>query len=191
MDERGGCEVPSFLLDMKKIISYIIGLIIVAALGFVAGWNFKKPVQIEKVTVHTVYKTIEKKEPKELSVKKFDTKFFVLPVEVHDSTIIWKTDSILVRVPIEQKEYGDEDYHAWVSGYRPQLDSIKIFQPTKYITKTVTAPQPKLVFGLQSGYGVTVNNGHFSPAPYIGVGVTLRFNSLLDLVKIDHKGKED
>lgn len=35
-------------------------------------------------------------------------------------------DSVRVIVPQEQKEYQGDGYRAWVSGYRPALDSIEI-----------------------------------------------------------------
>ena len=35
-------------------------------------------------------------------------------------------DTVFVHLPIEQRQYSDPSYTAWVSGYRPQLDSIQI-----------------------------------------------------------------
>lgn len=35
-------------------------------------------------------------------------------------------EPIFVPVPVTQKEYLTDDYHAWVSGYNPSLDSIDI-----------------------------------------------------------------
>ena len=46
-------------------------------------------------------------------------------------------DTVLVNLPTEQRQYSDPRYTAWVSGYRPQLDSIRIYQQTEYITKEV------------------------------------------------------
>ena len=34
----------------------------------------------------------------------------------------------------EQRHYRGNDYEAWVSGYRPALDSIHVFPVTRYIT---------------------------------------------------------
>ena len=83
-------------------------------------------------------------------------------------------DSIDVPVPIEQKRYEDSLYTAWVSGYRPALDSIRLYQPTIYetITKTIIKPAPRLSVGVQCGAGV----GVFSRQPdvYIGIGAQWR-----------------
>ena len=83
-------------------------------------------------------------------------------------------DSIDVPVPIEQKRYEDSLYTAWVSGYRPALDSIRLYQPTIYetITKTIVKQAPRLSVGVQGGAGV----GVFSRQPdvYIGIGAQWR-----------------
>ena len=83
-------------------------------------------------------------------------------------------DSIEVPVPIMQKRYDDSLYTAWVSGYRPNLDSIRLYQPSIYetITKTIVKPSPRLSVGIQTGAGV----GVFSRQPdiYIGVGAQWR-----------------
>ena len=79
-------------------------------------------------------------------------------------------DSIEVPVPIYQKRYDDSLYTAWVSGYRPNLDSILLHQPTitETVTQTIVNPSPLITFGIQVGGGV----GIFSRQPdvYIGFG---------------------
>lgn len=83
-------------------------------------------------------------------------------------------DSIEVPVPIMQKRYDDSLYTAWVSGYRPNLDSITLRLPTitETITKTIVKPSPRLSVGIQAGAGV----GIFSRQPdiYLGVGAQWR-----------------
>ena len=49
-------------------------------------------------------------------------------------------EPIFVPIRITQKEYLTDDYHAWVSGYNPSLDSIDIFRKTMSITKTGSHP---------------------------------------------------
>ena len=79
-------------------------------------------------------------------------------------------DSIEVPLPVEQKRYDDSLYTAWVSGYRPALDSIKLYQPevVTTVTKTVLKPIPLITFGIQAGAGVGVI--HRQPDFYIGFG---------------------
>lgn len=77
-----------------------------------------------------------------------------------DSGIV---DSVPFAIPIEKKEYRTENYHAVISGYKPELELIEVFQKT--LTITVTPKPKRWGFGLQAGYGVP--HGW-----YVGVGVS-------------------
>lgn len=71
-------------------------------------------------------------------------------------------DSIEVPIAIEQKRYEDSLYTAWVSGFRPALDSIRLHQPeiTTTITKTIVQKAPRLSLGLSVGPGVSIDRDH-------------------------------
>ena len=71
-------------------------------------------------------------------------------------------DSIEVPIPIEQKRYDDSLYTAWVSGFRPALDSIRLHQPeiVTAITKTIVKKAPRLSVGLSVGPGISIDNNH-------------------------------
>ena len=79
-------------------------------------------------------------------------------------------DSIDVLIPIVQKRYEDSLYTAWVSGFEPKLDSIRIYTPEiqTTVTKTVYEPTPLLTLGVQvgGGYGLI----HRQPDIYVGIG---------------------
>ena len=83
-------------------------------------------------------------------------------------------DSIEVPVPIYQKRYEDSLYTAWVSGYRPALDSIRLYLPEVQttVTKTIVKPSPRLSVGIQGGAGVGVLTRQ--PDLYVGVGAQWR-----------------
>lgn len=113
-------------------------------------------------------------------------------VETKIQTVV-KTDTILISAPIaafftftsdtihigdtivmrEQAYYEDSLYRAWVSGYRPRLDSLQIFPKTVYQTVTNDIYHPVAIkpkkkrwgLGLQAGYGYP---GGF----YVGGGVS-------------------
>ena len=59
----------------------------------------------------------------------------------------------------EQAYYEDSLYRAWVSGYRPRLDSLQIFPRTVYQTvtndvyHTIASKKKRWGLGLQVGYG--------------------------------------
>lgn len=94
------------------------------------------------------------------------------------------TQKVAVMLPFEQKKFRGENYEATVSGYKPELESINIFQKketiTNYQTKTVIqAPtwQVGSVFGAQGSRGwhneyvgmrVRFNQGRFSAEAIAG-----------------------
>ncbi len=95
-------------------------------------------------------------------IYKYDTAYF--PIFVDSSTVGHNpVDSVPVVIPVERKEYRTEDYQAVISGYRPNLDLIEVFQKTQTIT--VTPKTKRWGLGLQAGYGV-------SGGWYVGVGIS-------------------
>ena len=88
--------------------------------------------------------------------------------------IVWLTDTIHVGDTVVQREqayYEDSLYRAWVSGYRPRLDSMQIFPRTVYQTvtndiyHTITPKKKRWGFGLQAGYG-------YPGGWYVGAGLS-------------------
>lgn len=77
-------------------------------------------------------------------------------------------DTVVYR---EQAYYEDSLYRAWVSGYRPRLDSLQIFPKTVYQTvtndiyHTIVPKKKRWGLGLQVGYG-------YPSGIYAGVGVS-------------------
>ena len=93
------------------------------------------------------------------STKTGEVVYIRIPYPVPGDTI---RDSIEVPIPIEQKRYDDSLYTAWVSGFRPALDSIRIYHPeiTTTITKTIVQKAPRLSLGLSVGPGVSIDRDH-------------------------------
>lgn len=71
-------------------------------------------------------------------------------------------EQIYVPVLISQKEYKTDDYHLWISGNNPNLDSIYTFNKEIYIREK---PR-RFGIGLSAGYGIGKNG----LSPYIGIG---------------------
>lgn len=118
-----------------------------------------------------------------------------LPAEIRTETkirTVVKVDTLLISSPMspllfirltdtmrigdtvvhrEQAYYEDSLYRAWVSGYRPKLDSLQIFPRTVYQTvtndihHTIIPKKMRWGFGLQAGYG-------YPNGVYIGLGVS-------------------
>lgn len=80
-------------------------------------------------------------------------------------------DSVAVEIPITQKEYEGEEYHAWVSGYKPNLDSIFVFPRHEVVTIREPPNKPKRWgIGVFAGYGLTPKG--FQPC----AGISITYN---------------
>ncbi len=79
------------------------------------------------------------------------------------------TDSAEVVIPITQKRYSDSTYTAWVSGFRPALDSIHVYPRREVVTVTsaVRGKPKRWGVGIHAGYGLTPHGLQ----PYIGMGI--------------------
>lgn len=159
-----------------KIITLVFGILllfnIVNAIGYFISERRNAHPSEMKVKLDTlfIYDTIFVEKPVIKKVEIIDT--LLLKVPITDTLMLH--DTVLVHLPIEQRQYSDPRYTAWVSGYQPQLDSIQIYQTTEYITKEIkkATKSKRWGIGLQAGYGVSLHNGQVFTAPYIGVGLS-------------------
>ena len=89
---------------------------------------------------------------------------------VRDTVHCTRTDTVRIRLPVTQRRYEDSTYTAWVSGYEPSLDSIRVYKKREVVTinKIIKEPPNRFVVSLNIGYGLTPYNGL---QPYIGIGV--------------------
>lgn len=97
------------------------------------------------------------------------------------------TDTIYVPVPsgedlrliFSQKFYRGSQYEAWVSGYNPSLDSLKVFNNT--ITNTINNEVLRYVYprttDLYLNVGTMIIGGEFAP----NIGASLKFRNDLNL----------
>lgn len=94
-------------------------------------------------------------------------------VAVHDTlrdTIVRAHDGEpSVTIPITQAHYRDSLYEAWVSGYAPSLDSVRIYRTT--VTHTVRT-RNRWNVGIQCGVGITPKGIQ----PYLGLGASFNLN---------------
>ena len=107
------------------------------------------------------------------------TAYKPVPFNVYVVDTMWvpvtvsKTDTVWAQLPRTAKVYQDSTYRAVVSGFRPSLDTISVYQRTKVITVTnnVRIPPPRWSWGVQAGVGV---NAGGSVTPYLGIGIQYR-----------------
>lgn len=153
-----------------KYLIYILGLIFGA---FLVSLLWRRCADNTEVVSDTIIKVIKVDRPivRESTIVKYEV--VQLPV-VNDTICVSDTikDSVFVEVPIEQKVYSDSNYTAWVSGYRPRLDSISItHQEISYKLVNNSKGSKRLFIGIQVGYGITPRGMQ----PYLGLGVSYKF----------------
>ena len=143
--------------DLILALVSAVWLIIGCVCGFFMGKGvYDKPI-IESVSRDTVCvtDTVQHYYPKPVEVEKLRTEYkWLTRVENTTDTL---HDSVLVEVPITSKHYGGDKYDAWVSGYEPSLDSIKVYQRTEYITERVTLSKPPNRWELDIVGGIDYN----------------------------------
>lgn len=155
---------------MKNLI-YILGLIIGA---FLLSLFWRRCADNTEVVTDTIFKVIKVDRPivRESTIVKYEV--VQLPIVAKDTICDTIEDSVFVQMPIEQKVYSDSNYTAWVSGYRPRLDSISITHQEVSFHKLVnnsSKGSKRLYLGIQVGYGITPRGLQ----PYLGIGVSYRF----------------
>lgn len=158
----------------KKLLMACVGVAVVAFLLFLnvvlMRHYFKGQTEEWKDTVReTVVDTVTYDKPvarDSLVVRYVRVRVPVLRDTLHSIC----TDTIQVDMPVTQKRYEDSTYTAWVSGYEPSLDSIRVYARKDVVTinKIIKEPPNRFVVSFNVGYGLTPQNGL---QPYIGIGV--------------------
>lgn len=159
-------------MKSKNIIILSVCLLIA---GIVAGWFVRQGVterhgleSVVELDTLVIRDTVRERYPVYVERTVTDTMLVALTDTVRVS------DTVYVRLPREQKRYADTNYTAWVSGFRPSLDSIEVYPVTRYVTKEIILPTPakRWGIGIQAGYGIGLNGGKIVGVPYIGIGVS-------------------
>lgn len=135
--------------------------------------------EVERDTI-VVRDTIREYFPREVSSKHIRTENTSLRLALGMPLImlrdtVTEVDSVLVEVPIEEREYKGDEYYVVIGGYDPYLKSIEVYPRTAYITTTETIKKRKhwgVSLGVQGGYGFTPKGWQ----PYAGVGVSFGYS---------------
>lgn len=120
---------------MKHWVCCIIVFIAGAAAGMLLPrfCPFLRPdaevvVQTDTLTVRD---TIRETRPVYVTHTETDT----MLVAVSDTVTV--SDTVYMVLDREQRRYHGDRYDAWVSGYRPHLDSILVYPETRYVTRDI------------------------------------------------------
>lgn len=171
------------VITKTNLIVFCVGIFLGLCTGFFTTKAiYDQPLE-ESVTRDTVivYDTIPHYYPKPVdsAVVRYVTKVLPVRPDTHHFADVSNmidgnsvssvsnsvTDSVAVVVPITSKHYSCKDYDAWVSGYEANLDSIKVYQRTEYITERVTISKPpnKWELDAMAGIDYDVTSQHYSP----------------------------
>lgn len=145
-------------------VRHVIVVLAFCLLCFMSGYHFRPheslPPGIDTVIIvdtlrervpYPVYETVIQEVPE----------LFPVYITLAGDTV---REPVIVPIRITQKEYQTDDYHAWVSGYNPALDSIHIFRKTLSVTQKQLSR--RFGIGITAGYGIGKNG----LSPYVGVG---------------------
>jgi hypothetical protein len=144
----------------------------------------KQPEIVESLVVTEKIDTIRDTVPQYIVEKVLYTKHDTLNhIEIKYDTIYnndeylliegYDTIPVSVEIPITQKTYTDDStYVAYVSGYKPSLDSINVYERTIYIDRTIVqnTKQKKWSIGPTVSYGYSFKNKQVDYV--VGIGLT-------------------
>ena len=122
-------------------------------------------------TVRLIHDTVRVIEPQ--YIHSVETQRVEAPMALarRDTTGAMPVDSIIVEIPVESRQYVGESYRAYVSGWRPRLDSLILTRPVASVAVSpATRQHSRISAGIQAGVGLTPKGLQ----PYVGIGLTLR-----------------
>lgn len=155
---------------MKKVLGVLLCISVILNIVLYLEHSSFRCEKVCDTTKVTVVDSVKKSFP--VPVDSFVIRYITrsLPIASDSATKQLRSDSVKVQIPISQKVYEDTLYRAYISGYKPNLDSITIKQRTTYITHTICDKESRFRIGLQAGYGLTPKG----MMPYVGVGLSYR-----------------
>lgn len=164
-----------------KFIVFILILFLFSLFFNFKLWHDKKiPTEVVKEKIVTRYIEVKDTLPQEISSRIVGK----VTVAHRCDSFCLETDSILtfsdsIELEKEQKVFSDDStYTAYISGYRPNLDSIIFRQKDYYhsVFEIKTLPSVKsnrFHIGIIGGYGYGFSSSNFEP--FIGIGFSYSF----------------
>lgn len=93
---------------------------------------------------------------------------------VLDTIFVEKVPENVLKLPITQKYYNTDSYQAWVSGYKPNLDSINLFN--KVVERTVNHTIDRVVYPKSIDWYLNAGSMFIDKkaAPYVGLNLKFK-----------------
>lgn len=149
---------------MKQWIPYIV--IVILAVCLVLSLTHKKEVILENRTTDTI--TIVRADTIRERIPHFITE------KVLDTIFVEKVSENELKLPITQRYYSTDLYQVWVSGYKPSLDSINVFN--KVVERTVNHTIDRVVYPKSIDWYLNAGSMFIDKkaAPYVGLNVKFK-----------------
>lgn len=172
--------------NKTHLFVFLAGVVLGLCTGFFSAKAiYDKPIEEsvtrDTVTLHDTIPDIAPA-PKDSVRLKYVTRW--LPRAVHDTIDHFVEvskmmhDTVAVQVPITSKHYSSKGYDAWVSGFEPSLDSIKVYKETQVITETITRMKPPNKWELDVVGGIDYNFKDNRYTPHVGGELMYKPNRL-------------
>ena len=152
----------------KTTLLFMAALTLALGLGFLGGRRSATRPLLERVDTVTVRDTVVDYRPVVTEVRTVRVDTVRLAV-AHPPDTVMIHDTVEVEVPIVFSRYRGDNYDIGVSGFRTELEYVKVYPETKIITKGYAMKTKRWGFGLAVGPSVLV-----APSGRVnaGLGVT-------------------
>lgn len=152
----------------KTTAVFVAALLLALGLGFLGGRRSVTRTLLERVDTVTVRDTVVDYRPVVTEVRTVRVDTVRLAVAQPSDTVVIH-DTVEVEVPIVFSRYHGDNYDIGVSGFRTELEYVKVYPQTKIVTKGYSIEPKRWGFGVAVGPSVLV-----APSGRVnaGLGVT-------------------
>lgn len=140
---------------LKTTAVFVAALLLAVGLGFVGGRRSVTRPLLEHVDTVTVRDTIVDYRPVVTEVRTVRVDTVRLAVAQPSDTVVIH-DTVEVEVPIVFSRYHGDNYDIGVSGFRVELEYVKVYPQTKIVTKGYSIEPKRWGFGVAVGPSVLV-----------------------------------
>ena len=152
----------------KTTALFVAALLLALVLGFLGGRRSVTRPLLERVDTLTIRDTIIDYRPVVTEVRTVRVDTVRLAVAQTSDTVVIH-DTVEVEVPIVFSRYHGDNYDIGVSGFRTELEYVKLYPQTKIVMKGYSIEPKRWGFGVAVGPSVLV-----APSGRVnaGLGVT-------------------
>lgn len=152
----------------KTTLLFVAALLLAVGLGFVGGRRSVTRPLLERVDTLVIRDTLVDYRPVVTEVRTVRVDTVRLAVAQPSDTVVIH-DTVKVEVPIVFSRYTGDNYDIGVSGFRTELEYVKLYPQTKIVTKGYSIEPKRWGFGVAVGPSVLV-----APSGRVnaGLGVT-------------------